>query len=1025
MSEEIPPQPPPDSSTPPSPPPAEPGAEGASGEPRKRRTTLVLDLPPPPSIFRRLLLGFGLLLGLAIVAGVIVVSVGYVKFSAGLPALPTVKDYRPPVLSEFWSDDRALSGEFYDERRKVIPYEKIPKKLVQAFIAAEDERFFDHPGFDPVGTVRAAFKTYVQRHKVQGGSTLTQQAAKAVLVSVELSKIGDEDVRAEARRRLSTKSLASDPEMVKAEEARIRAEIDSASRARLEEKLGFDDDKKDKSGEAKPAVQPKEAKAGAKDQKDLKETKAAKADKEAPKAAPLPAKGDEAGIHALALQRLTGKTLADDPERMRLEMLRVHAQMKAEAHARATEKTLRRKARELILALRLEKSLTKEEILYLYLNNVYLGHHSYGVQSAAENYFRKDVRDLSLGEISMLAGLPQAPSAFSPFAHPEAAKKRRHYVLRRMFEEGMISEAERKAAEAEDPKVYPVEDVFHELAPFFTEQVRRDIVSRYGNERLLKDGLKVYTAMNAENQRAAQVAMLDGLIRVDKRQGFTGPQAQLKTDAEKAAFEKRIAARLGDHKLTEGRFYVGYVERIQVEDNYAEVNIGGQKAKLPILGMRWAREPNPEKYYLASLITHVKQALKVGDVILVRAVPRSDLEKEAEDETGLKLLKLLPQDGPFLTLEQEPMLQGAIVSVDPQRGYVTAMIGGYDFDASEFNRAYQACRQPGSSFKPLIYSAALEQLEWPVNHLLVDAPVVFDDPDNQLRWKPANFGEDFKGDVLLRTALVNSMNVPAVKTLHAVGVKEAAEWAHNLGISTAINEDLSMALGGSCVHLAELVNVYATMNRFGKRFKGTYVRKVEDRFGRTLEDHTAVDDEFATFEERVAAGYSKLFDKPEQVMKPETAFIIDHLMREVVLHGTGAPAQRLGKPAAGKTGTTNDSFDTWFMGFTHDLVTGVWLGYDRYEHPLGKYETGGRASLPIWVDYMKSALADRPQPDFDDPPPGADIVWAYIDLDTGKRTAEKAKNSVKEPFVNGTEPKEEELAPGQVDPRMQGLYDNQ
>lgn len=888
--------------------------------PPPRRTRLVLDNVPKRGIFKKIFLTLLFLGVLGFNAGSLVALGAYAKYSVGLPKLPSVKDYRPPILSEFWTSDRVLAGEFYDERRKVVAYERIPKKLVQAFIAAEDERFFDHPGFDPIGTLRAAWKTFVVRKKVQGGSSLTQQAAKAVLVSVELSKISDEDLRAEVRRRLKPRGLA------------------------------------------------------------------------------------------------------DDPDAVRQETLRVHAKMKKEAHDRATEKTLRRKIRELILALRLEKALTKEEILYLYLNNVYLGHHSYGVQSAAENYFRKDVTHLTLGEMSLLAGLPQAPTKYSPFAHPDEAKRRRQYVLRRMSEEGMITPADREKAEKEEVAVYPVEDVFHEFAPFFTEQVRRDVVSRYGNERMLKDGLKVYMTVNGESQRAAQFAMLDGLIRVDKRQGYTGVLGHIEEDTAKVAFEKKIAAKLGGEKLTLGSYYVGIVEKVHGEANYADVNVGGQMAKLPVAGMRWAREPNPERYYPSALIDHVKKAIRTGDIVVVKVVEKKVLEEDEEP----KFKKLIPAEGPYVTLEQEPTLQGAIVSVDPSRRYVVAMIGGYDFDASEYNRAFQACRQPGSSFKPIVYSGAIELLGWQVNHTLVDSPVVFDDPDNQLRWKPENYGEDFRGDVLLRAAVINSMNIPAVKTMdalrHEVQMQGVTDWAQRLGITTALNQDLSLALGGSCVHPVDLVNVYATMNRGGLRFRPYYIRRVEDRFGRTLEDHTAYDDEFAGFEDRVAAAYAKLFEKPERVMKPETAFLITHLMREVVLHGTGTPAQKLGKPAAGKTGTTNDSFDTWFMGFTRDLVTGVWMGYDHNEHPLGRYETGGRASLPVWVDFMKEALGDKPQKGFD-PPPEADIVWVDIDPETGKKAAPGAKKKVRAPFVRDSEPKDTEMEQGTIDPRELGRFD--
>ncbi len=881
---------------------------------------LVLDeLPPSPprKWWKKVLLGLLVLLLLGIAGGAVTAYVLYEKYAEGLPEIPSAKDYRPPVLSEFWSTDRVLAGEFYDERRKVVPYERIPKKLVQAFIAAEDDRFFDHPGIDLMGTARAAFKTYVVRTRVQGGSTLTQQAAKAVLISAELEKVTEELVRAETKKR--------------AEQKKIKPE---------------------------------------------------------------------------------------DREAYETLMAHVSAELRAAAHKRATEKTIKRKIRELILAMRLEAAMTKEEILFLYLNNVYLGHHSYGVQSAAENYFRKDVRELTLGEMAILAGLPKAPSANSPWIRPQQAKSRRDYVLRRMHEEKMITEAERAAAEAEEVKAYPVEDVFKEFAPFFTEHVRRNIVNRYGNERMLTGGLQVFMTMHAERQIAAQVAMLDGLIRVDKRQGFVGPLLHLSTAKEKVEFEKKIAKKLGEEKLTEGRFYVGFVEKIEEKENLAVVNVGGQMGRLPIVGMRWARPPNPEKYYPSSLIDHVKQALKPGDVIVVKAVSRKTLEDSDEPA----LTKLIPKEGVLFTLEQEPQLQGALVSVDPSRGTVEAMIGGYDFDANEFNRAFQACRQPGSSFKPIVYSAAIEKLEWPVNKILVDAPIVTDSEDTNLRWKPENFGGDFKGDVLLRTALINSMNIPAIKTLQAVGVKEAAAWAKQLGITTTINEDLSMSLGGSCVHLWDLTNVYATFNQMGRKVQSRFVRKVEDRFGRTLEDHTWYGDPFARFEERVAGGYAALLNRPEQVMRPETGFLISHLMQEVVLFGTGAPAHKLGKPAAGKTGTTNDSFDTWFMGFTNDLVTGVWMGYDRYDHPLGRYETGGRASLPTWVDFMKRALGDRPQVRVA-PTPDMKITWARIDPDTGKLAGPSTQQSVEAPFVVGTEPTEREQGASEVDPRQLMLQD--
>ncbi len=834
---------------------------------------LVLELPPKKPWKIRLLMVLGwLTLTGATAVGVLGLG-AYYHFSDGLPAIPDVEAYWPPILTEVYTDDAVLAGEFSRERRKLVPYERIPKRLVQAFIASEDSSFFDHPGVDFFGTARAVTKTVIKKltgiGRVEGGSTLTQQTAKAVLISAE----------------------------------------------------GFE---------------------------------------------------------------------------------------------KATAKTATRKIREAILARRLEAALTKEQILYLYLNNVYLGHHSYGVQSAAENYFRKDVRDLTLGEMSLIAGLPQAPSRFSPFKAPQKAIERRKYVLRRMLDEGMISQEEHDAAVAEEVRVHPVEDVFHEFAPYFVEQVRKDVVERWGNPALLEGGLKLFTTMDSERQRAAQDAMLDGLLTVDKRQGFRGPVLQLATEKERSEFLARAKKALGQEALEEGSLYVALVTGVDEDRKGLTVQVGPHVGKLPLLGMRWARKVNPEGYYPGLMLSSVRSALKPGDVVVVRHVAPKDLYDD-RDQYERGLFNALPQGAPLFRLEQEPELQGAVVSIDPHRNYLTAMVGGYDFDANEYNRAFQACRQPGSSYKPVVYSAALEQLNWSEATVIVDSPVVFDDPDSQLRWKPENFDEGFKGDVLLRTALVNSMNIPAVKTFQAVGVKPMSEWAAKLGLSTPMNQDFSAALGSSCVYPFELAQVYAAFNRYGVRKPTAFIRKMEDRFGRTLEDHTAYDDAWAPLVDRVAAAYATQYEPGEQVMSPETAFIMTDLLRGVVREGTGAPAQKLGKPAAGKTGTTNDSFDTWFAGYTRDLVTVVWLGYDLNPHPLGRFETGGRASLPIWLEYMKRALDGRPQGEFY-PPEWLEVRRLGIDADTGRRASSGSKKVLDMWFRKGTEPQDVQQEKGVVDP---------
>ena len=390
--------------------------------------------------------------------------------------------------------------------------------------------------------------------------------------------------------------------------------------------------------------------------------------------------------------------------------------------------------------------------------------------------------------------------------------------------------------------------------------------------------------------------------------------------------------------------------------------------------------------------------LKPGDVVLVRRVTRKAL-MDAETLLEAGRAKDVPEGELLLELEQEPKLQGALVSVDPWTGYVAAMVGGYDFEASEFNRAFQACRQPGSAFKPIVYAAAVEKLDFTPATILTDAPMVFRDEENS--WKPQNFGEEFKGDVTVRTALVNSMNIPAVKTAEALIVKHGstalADWAKQLGITTPVKLELGSALGSSCVNLWELTNVYALFARYGDRRGSGFVKRVLDRDGRVLEDHSDWRDPWMPLPARMAAGLAEVSRQREQAMDPRTAFTLVHLMREVATVGTGAGAAKLGKPAAGKTGTTNDSFDTWFMGFTRDLATGVWLGYDINETPLGRYETGGRASLPIWLEYMQAALRDRPQPEFS-PPPG--MLMVPIDPDTGKAVE---TGGVVEPFKEGLE----------------------
>ena len=815
--------------------------------------------PPPPSLLRRVYdrlvadrgpgkKPLGVLLAiplgaLAVIAAGALAAV-YLSFAKGLPSIEWARHYRPPIVSTIWSGDEQLIGEFYNERRVVVPYERIPKRLKQALVASEDQNFFEHGGVSFTGLLRGLYQTYIRHKRIVGGSTLSQQTAKAILASAE-------------------------------------------------------------------------------------------------------------GVKA--------------------------------AHERHGVAGIRRKVREFILTRRLETNFDKEHILWLYLNEVYLGHHSYGVQAAAENYFRKNVWELSLPEVALLAGLPQAPTEFSPFAHPEKAKNRRAYVLRRMTEEGMITQGEREAADGAAIKVYPVQDIFREASPYVTEHLRRDLVARYGNERLLNDGLKIYATVDLEREHDAIAATIKGVIEADKRQGFRGALVHLppKDWDDFAAKEQKFLE--GDGKSDE--VIAALVTAVDKDGKAASVTVGKLRGKLPLIEAWWARKPNPELNSEYSRITTLRGVLAPGDVVLVRALSSSEY-----------------------SLEQEPKLQGAMISTDPNSGYVVAMIGGYDFEKSEFNRAFQSCRQPGSAFKPVVYSAAIEQRGFTASTLLVDAPIVTDDDSTGKRWKPENYEQEFLGDVPVRLALIHSMNTPAIRTLMAVGVKAAGAWAHKLGITTKINEDLSMALGSSCVYMSDLTGVYATFNRMGRKSKMIYLRRVLDRDGRILEDHSSFYDPWTWEDDRVAAGYAKLFEVPAQVMAPETAFLTQQLMTEVCKPpGTGGRAAALGKPVAGKTGTTNDLFDAWFMGYTRDMVTGVWVGYDTYETPMDKYATGGHYALPIWLDYMQKSLNGVPQGEFESP--SENIVWVNVDGNTGKRATPETRQPVLEAYLKGSEPPDESGQP--------------
>jgi penicillin-binding protein 1A len=620
-------------------------------------------------------------------------SILYYILLKELPSIAALKDYRPSIATRVYADNNELIDEFFLEDRKVINLADVPKIVIQAFVAAEDARFYQHRGFDLQGITRAFYKNIEAGRIVQGGSTITQQVAKSLYLS--------------------------------------------------------------------------------------------------------------------------------------------------------SERKYMRKIKEAILAYKIDKYLTKDEIMSLYLNHIYLGHGTYGIEAASHGYFGKSAKYLTLPEAALLAGLPKAPSSYSPFINFDKARQRQTYVLDRMVEDEYITQEEKSRALAIPIKLKSTRPK-EKIAPYFIENVRRYVLEIYGSDVLYKEGLEIYTTLNIDMQKAARDAVERGLQELEAREGY-----------------------------------------------------------------------------------------------------------------------------------EKGVVQGAFLCMDAKTGAVTAMVGGRDFKKSEFNRATQSKRQPGSSFKPFIYTAAFDKGMTPSTRIL-DAPIVYENrssPDGF--WKPKNFDGKFNGPTTLRTALVQSRNIITIKVLQEIGVDYAAAYATNMGITSPLSKNLTMALGTSSVTLQEMVRAYGVLANQGKRVVPFFIKKIVDRTGQVFEE-TQV--------------------KSEQVIDPRIAFISSYVMQDVVESGTGRRAKSIGRPVAAKTGTTDDMRDAWFIGFTPSLVAGVWVGFDQ-ERSLGKQEVGGRAAAPIWLYFMEKAVRGKPVEIF--PVPDG-IVFIKVDPHTGMPTMRSTHGTLYESFLEGT-----------------------
>ncbi|MBI5198340.1 MAG: PBP1A family penicillin-binding protein [Nitrospirae bacterium] len=733
----------------------------------------------------------------------------YYQATRDLPPVKALREYKPSLVSRIYSNDGRVVGEFFVEKRVLVPLSTIPLYLRQAVISAEDDSFYKHSGIDYPGIVRAFVVNLMAMEIKQGGSTITQQLARSLFLT---------------------------------------------------------------------------------------------------------------------------------PERHFM-----------------------RKLKEAILARRIEQVLSKDQILEIYLNQIYFGRGAYGVQSAAFTYFDKDISKLSLSESALLAGMIRSPGGYSPYNRPEESKLRQKSVLKRMLEERYITKAQ--FTKAYQQNLYLKKPLKEEdLGPYFLEYIRQDVVAKYGAQQLYRGGLNVFTTMDYDMQMAATHALKEGLRAVDKRRGYRGP-IRHKSLVEVAEERAGRSGALAPSEILAGDIVEGTVTR--VSEDSALVAVGALTGRIKMADMAWAKKQLKganftDIRYLPEEAT-ARKILAPGDVVLVRV---KSLGKGIEPAV--------------FSLEQYPMVEGALVSLDPASGAIKAMVGGFDFRRSEFNRAIQSKRQPGSAFKPIVYGAALDQGLTPVT-MFDDAPISYDIPGWDKPWMPENYDKKFYGPITLREALTFSRNVVTVKLVENIGIDRVINFARTLGIKSPLERNLSLSLGSSGLSLMELTSAYGVYANQGIGIEPMPLYSITNASGKILEQH---------------------FPQGSQAISPQTAYLITNMMEDVIQKGTGRGARVFGRPLAGKTGTTNDFTDAWFIGFTPNIVTGVWVGFDSIQS-IGDRETGARAALPIWINYMQEAFKKVPEQPFSIP---EEIVFLKVDPNDGLLASPTALDFTVEVFRQGTEP---------------------
>ncbi|MEC7099531.1 MAG: PBP1A family penicillin-binding protein [Pseudomonadota bacterium] len=750
------------------------------------------------NVFKKI---FILFLSVSIITIVIIFGVLW-TFSNNIPDYKFLKNYKPPVSSKMYSGDGDLVADFSKEKRIFIPFDTIPKKVINAFLSAEDKNFFSHPGVDAKGVIRAIInniKNIMTSKRLEGASTITQQVAKNFLLTNEVS--------------------------------------------------------------------------------------------------------------------------------------------------------INRKIKEAILAFRIERALTKERILELYLNQIYLGSGAYGIAAASLEYFDKSIKELDYSEASLLAALPKAPSKYNPYNNVDLAKFRRNLVLKNLYQNGFLSLIKYNEYKNKDIKLKKKKKIYLEDAQYYIEDVRKNIIDKLSYEKVYKQGYNINTPINLNLQKIATESLRNGLIAYDKRKGWRGPIQNMKNDQnwhnnvdKKIKLENSLNWEIAIVKeINQFQTKIETINKLSGFINYNEIS--------------WTKK-------------EFEDLFNIGDLIYVKKVKDS-----------------------FYSLKQLPKINGGIVVMDPYTGRVLALSGGFSFKSSEFNRATQALRQPGSAFKPFVYALALENNYTP-SSLVLDAPLVLDQGVDLKKWKPENYGKKFYGPSTLRVGLEKSRNLMTVRIAQNLGVDKVAKFSKELKIYDNPEELLSISLGSAETTLLSLTSAYSSFVNGGKLISPIIIDRIQDSEGNTIinnENRKCMNCDKISF---TGKDYPKIEDNYDQVMSEQTAYQVTTLLEGVIKRGTGKKLRDLQLNLAGKTGTTNENTDAWFIGFTSNLVIGVYVGMDNPK-PLGKFETGSKAALPIFKEFIERSIKKSEARPFKVP---ENMTLMVVDPLTGEKAKFNSKNTIIEAY---------------------------